>query len=153
MCTPSIHAAVVALMRRHYVQFYEAGLEKLLDVANWTSADRENMEVLAKTVRDNVQEELDRFADEEGHEYDNDFGLGGDPMDITAEEVGQLIIERALQGFEEAGPLPEVPGIPYCTPRTILLYRLAGCDPLAGSAGIRFLCTVSEFLEHRFDYH
>ena len=153
MCTPSTHAAVVALIRRHYVQFYEAGLEKLLDVANWTSADRENMEVLAKAVRDCVQEELDRFADEEGHEYDNDFGLGGDPMDITAEEVGQLIIERALQGFEEAGPLQEPLGIPYCTPRTILVYRLAGCDPLAGSASMQFLCTVSEFLEHRYLYN
>ncbi len=141
-------------MRRSYIQSYESGLEKFLDTANWTSADREKMELLAAVVRDNVEEELEIFADEEGHEYDNDLGLGGDPMDITAEDVSDIIIERAFQGFQEAGPLANAPGIPYYSPREILAYGLADCDPFGGSSStMQFLCTMSEFLEHRFGYN
>ena len=46
------------MVRRSYIQSYESGLEKFLDTANWTSADREKMELLAAVVRDNVEEEL-----------------------------------------------------------------------------------------------
>lgn len=105
------------------------------------------MEDHARYVRESVEEELFNFEQERGYEYDGD----DDPMDVTAELVGSIIIDRALDGFYESGPLAEAPGIPYCSPREILLYGLESCDPMGGSSSsMHFMASISEFLEFRW---
>lgn len=140
---------------RRYVQRYEDGLARYPDEANWTQADRIEMEGLADHTRESVESEL-RFpaggGDHEPMDPDSDdLPYDYDGNNMTADYIAEVIIDRALRVFREEGPYCEA--IPYSSPRDILVGGLASCEPCGGSSSsISFLCTVSEFLQNRWGY-
>ena len=123
---------------KRYVDHINGKLESRRNVDAWSEYDRKNVELIVKFANN-------LFANRSAGDYD-DTDSGEHEIEVTAEDVADIVVGHALDTFKSGGPLGEIHGVPYLTVDELAAVGLVALDPFGGStSACQFMETLSYF--------
>jgi hypothetical protein len=114
---------------QRYVDYMNEKLELRRDPDTWSDRERQNMDDIVKSVNAN-------FANRSPSQYD-DTDSGECAIELSVQDVVDIIVGHALDTFKSDGPLGEVHGVPYLTVDDLAHVGLIALDPFGGSSSAR----------------
>lgn len=121
------HVAFKRLKR--YVDHINEKLERRRNADTWSESDRLNIERIVKYANENfAYREEEQFADTDSGERE---------IEVTAQDVANIVVGCALETFKSDGPFGEIHGVPYLSVDDLAHVGLIALDPFGGSTSAR----------------